>query len=512
MAALAREVTRAARSRKSGRGDAPSEKAAQNEFNRVVDAYFDHAPPEPFNAAQWARRVARNQAEAGLPPLASTPGERAARFQAAQARERSELEAWSPDALERSTRLRDALSYNNDLRPFVERAAMLRAAREIKGLRTFHNAKPHRIAVCLRSMTKGGPTDAEGARCVSVVGSGEAPPRYRGVVVCGNGWLCPVCAPRITEGRRLELREGVGAHRAAGGAVVLMTFTFSHGPGEALADQWAALGKALQGFVRSGAVKRFRDALGWRGRIRAREITFGLNGWHPHAHTLELFDGALCTEETLDAWHNELAGAWRAACTMANLDASIAHGFRASLTDVDTYISKWGVDAELTKWHLKRGRIDPDAPDESRLFGYTPFDLLRCAAGELTAHARLKLTPERAEALFTEYAHAVHGTAQLHWTRGLKAELGLGECSDDELAARDDPDETTLGELTAGEWNAITFGHHQVEFLGIVHVAGWDSARFFLERWVTELEQWRERTARVAARNRGIAWMFRQGP
>ena len=495
----------------------PSRRApATPDASTALDRYFGRDDTvRAHRAAQAVRDALRTFRAQALPEWGTTPGETARWASSHFERERRELEAARPGSLEDTTELRDALAKSNTyLRAWTVKASMLRALRDITGLRG------HRCTNCLRTMQRGAravqvwatTAPAGGTPRGDTAGRGDGGRRaakYSGVAVCGNAWVCPVCAPRITEARRLELRAAVQRHRAGGGVAALCTFTFSHGPGEPLREQWGRLGRALERFARDVRVKRFRRIYGWCGRIRAREITFGLNGWHPHAHTLELFEATrdgLCPldELTLADERRELAAAWRKACRQVGLDASLEHGFRIDVTTVDDYVAKWGTDAELTKWHQKSGRLELDAEAEGALYGCTPFDLLRIFAGELEAPERLRLGRDRAGALFAEYARAVHGTAQLHWTRGLKDALKGAE-------QPDAPKWELLGELTPREWRAVQQMGAQVELLGIAAVS-WDAARAFVEHWVDRCERWSRQATRRTVRNRGLAYLFRGAP
>jgi hypothetical protein len=493
------------------------------ELPAAITAYLTGRADGPETAYKAADDVLEQlgAAQRAAPLRGYTRGELVAASLPAFSHERRELARRSPGGLGVDTELRDALSEINHLDGWQRKAALLRKVQRIHGM------QGHRTAVCLRYMTKQGPTE-DGQRVVYVMGRTAEPQpqlplpgevvapeyarvRYRGVAVCGDGWCCPVCATKITEGRRKELRAGIQAHRDAGGCVLLLTFTFSHGPADELAGQWGRLGKALERWARAGVVKRFRAAYGFTGRVRSREITYGINGWHPHAHALELYDGAKLTPAELEGWLDELKATWRRCCTMAGLSCSLEHGFDASLTEADDYIAKWGIDAELAKWHVKTHRPNPDAPDELGLNGYTPFDLLRIHAGLMTPDPRLRLDANRAAVLFSDYAGAVKGTAQLHWTRGLKALLGIDELDDAELADRGEPDEQVLGSLTPAEWFAVVSGNHQVELLGLIASKGWAAAHVFVRHWRDLLDRAsRANLARVRA-NRRLAQFFRGG-
>lgn len=493
---------------------------ANGELPAAISAYLVSDRPEPYNAA--ASILARLSETQRADPLRGyTRGELAHAAQRAFDLEREGLSTPPGGGSEVDTELRDALSEINHLDGWQRKAQLLRKVQRIQGMRG------HRTSVCLRYMTEQGPTDQNGHRVVTIMGrAAEAQPqlplpgdvvaaeyarlRYRGVAVCGDGWCCPVCATKITERRRRELRAGMESHRESGGVALLLTFTFSHGPGEALREQWERLGKALQRWARSGEVKRFREQMGFAGRVRSREITYGINGWHPHAHMLELYDGNSLDRQSLGLWMAELRACWRRCCTMSGLECSLEHGFDASITKVDDYIAKWGLDAELAKWHVKGQRPNPDAPDEAGLNGYTPFDLLKIHAGLLEPHPRLRLDSNRAAALFSEYAAAVKGTAQLHWTRGLKALLEIADFTDQELAENvGGPEEHELGSLTAPEWFAVVSGNHQVELLGLVASKGWDVARLFVQHWRQQLDELQALTMRRVIANGRLRYLFR---
>jgi len=346
----------------------------------------------------------------------------------------------------------------------------------------------HRIRVCHNFMHERAPQSAtDGSRVIQVAGKPGQAPRYRGVAVCGDAWVCPACAPRITERRRDELRRGVKVHRQQNGQVVLITGTFSHGPMDDLPRAWSGLSDAMRRFNASRAVKAIRAEMGFDGQIRSREITYGVNGWHPHMHALWLV-GAHVDDGLLQELERRLSMEWRKFCVRAGLgEPTLKHGFRASLTDVDDYTAKWGLDAELSKWHVKTNarEIDPDAPAEAGLTGYTPFDLLRIAAGDLIPDHRLNLSRDRARMLFADYAEAVKGTAQLYWSKGLKDRLGINPESDEYIAEglELDVDEVVHGELRGAEWLVLTMTHRQLRFLELVRDVGWNGARLKLDAW-----------------------------
>ncbi len=489
-----------------------------SELDAAIAAYF-HAPEPPpaFCAARELREAARRAGPSGQPR-----GVWARQAEELEARERRELAARQA-ALVRDTELRELLDKSTGY------------ARRQKNLTTLmHNVRKilpdHRVANCMRRMSRNRPgvlrLEAGPAEGVEVVAQVDRSPElgaephihraaYRGVAVCGRPWVCPVCAVKVTELRRQELQAGVSLWREGGGAALLATFTYSHGPGMSLRSGWRRLSRAQQRWARSAVVKRWRRAMRWGGRIKSAEVTYGLNGWHPHSHSLELVEGEV-DRETVALWRDELAAEWVRCCAAVGLDASHAHGFDLKYTnaDVDQYIAKWGLASELTQWHAKRNRPDPDAPGEAGLFGYSPFDLLRIHAGELEAHPQLELTRERAAALYREYAEAVHGRSQLHWTRGLKADLGIEEITDAWACDRDARNERAevLGALTFGEMRLIIRRGAQLTFLALVQTGGFEFARQFLEHWRDQEREQRRDVERRSRAMQGIAYLWRNPP
>jgi hypothetical protein len=268
-------------------------------------------------------------------------------------------------------------------------------------------------------------------------GAGPGRAFYQGLQVCSSVWACPVCASKITERRKLELQGAVAVAKDKGLSVQLLTLTVPHGLGDdvnvILSKMTAAWSKLNQG--RTGMA--FRARLGLRGTVRALEVTHGANGFHPHFHALLFLDGALSPDQV----NQIISPRWQSVAQRAGLPKpSDKHGCRVDDGQkAAAYIAKgsnWGLEAELTKGHLKRGK------QGSR----TPMDLLRA----------FELGDTHAGALFNVYAKAFHGRRQLVWSVGLKAMLAVVDLTDEEIA--ESPDEQPalrLSTLTDWQWKCI---------------------------------------------------------
>ena len=178
--------------------------------------------------------------------------------------------------------------------------------------------------------------------------------------------------------------------------------------------------------ARSGSVR----SAGVLHKVRGFEVTYGDNGWHPHFHVL------LLTEDPVSdfkAVRDELAALWIQCCARSGLNApSMRHGL--DLRDgsyAEKYVSKWGLDYELTKGHTKQGRGG----------SWTPFDLLNLSLVDATVNGRT------AASLWQEFGVAMKGQRQLVWSRGLKALLGVDEVTDEQAAQETERQSIQLREV-----------------------------------------------------------------
>lgn len=285
---------------------------------------------------------------------------------------------------------------------------------------------------------------------------------YKNLQTCGSVWACPVCAAKISERRRVELKTAIDAHIASGGAVYLLTLTNAHHFGDNLRELLDGQAKALSYFNGDRASRKLFSEMGCIGQIRALEVTHGRlrrvnNGWHPHYHVLLFAAAGL----DLVAHQARLAARWMTACSKAGLKApSLEHGVKLdSGTHAAKYAAKWGLDSEMTKGHIKK------ATD-----GESPFDLLR---------AYVENDDKQAGALFCEFAESFKGKRQLYWSAGLKKRFQIGEMTDEELAAKQDDKAAMLGKFTLDQWRYILKKEARATVLDLAE-KGWPAVERFL--------------------------------
>lgn len=260
---------------------------------------------------------------------------------------------------------------------------------------------------------------------------------YKQLQTCGAVWVCPVCAARITERRRVELQRAIdnGVYRP-----VLVTLTVRHAVGDALVALLDGLLDAYRVFVRGRAYQSAKREYGIVGTVRALEVTCGDNGWHPHLHLLVFMRSG--DTEAFAEWAKSR---WLHSVSVAGLDATWEHG--ADVKDAWAWVAqyvakwgrepKWGVDRELTKGHAKSGRVGGRSPNQL-LSDYIDGDF-------------------EAGRLWLEYVAAFRGKSQLRWSKGLRDVLGLGaEVSDEQLARETDENQSRLlASITLDQWRVV---------------------------------------------------------
>lgn len=233
-----------------------------------------------------------------------------------------------------------------------------------------------------------------------------------GLQHCGSPWGCAVCAAALAAKRTAELEAMVAAHIWRGGSVGMRTVTFSHRQGEPLDQLLDRFERARKLFRDGKAAKAFRAAC--VGLVNVSESTYGINGHHPHFHSLVLYefgvDPAAVEREILPG----LKDRWAVCCAKARLGAPSAER-GVTLQDgsaAASYLLRGSLAAEVAGALTKSGHAVESA--SGRVYKHcTPMELLGRYVDD---------NDERAGQLFGEYVKATKGRKQLSCTPGLKRE------------------------------------------------------------------------------------------
>lgn len=246
---------------------------------------------------------------------------------------------------------------------------------------------------------------------------------YVGVERCHSISACPCCSAAIRHQRALEIQEAIQKHIAAGGGAYFATLTMPHHTGEKLAPMIKTA---------SAAWRKITSYTWWKQQghayIRALEITYGQNGWHPHYHLLILTNKPMSETET-ETFSERLHQEWARAVEKISGKKPLRQAQDFQVCDekgevLARYMSKvqekkWSAGTEMARFDLKK------ATHES----INPFEFL---------DENNQLEVEKRTALWREYVAATYGARVITWSRGLKARYGIDEISDEEAQERAD--------------------------------------------------------------------------
>jgi hypothetical protein len=352
----------------------------------------------------------------------------------------------------------------------------------------------HRTCWCHR-----GVANAVDSVAIYRTASGDSA-RMHGVTTCKSVWTCPTCSARICAVRQAELSEAMKHWIGQGGYVFLLTLTFPHDNGEALAEILPAFTKAKAHFKNSKTYKRILAKGVRKGSVSSLEVTRGeRSGWHPHQHDL-----VFCTPDAFgevtqgeqgrlsSRLIDELKQAWYMAlrkvglCEHHEMSDVLAHGldvrggqYAAEYVAKFGKEQKWGLSREVTMHAAKVGTDNK---------GAHPFQLLAWAdQGDA-----------QSAAWFREYAEAFEGKRMLSWSRGLKKALtGTDETTDEEAADHALPEEAVVGHIDSEALSVLHARRLLPHFLAFVAAYCGDpgSAQADIDAYINEFARAQPRVA-----------------
>jgi hypothetical protein len=253
---------------------------------------------------------------------------------------------------------------------------------------------------------------------------------FSGMSTCGSGWCCPVCSAKIRYHRADEVNRAVVSALDMGISALFVTRTIPHSAEDRLGVTLNLLTEGRRYVANQTVVKGARQAAGYVGAIASKEITYGVNGFHPHSHDVEFFECDISLEDyaALSSAYYEYLSRFYHRNGFDGL--TLQHGVRVEQVQLDgvalaRYLAKVqeGTNIrlhsaqELTRWDLKRGRGG----------SLMPFDIV-CAFFETGDMALLDL--------WHEYECETRFKSVIRFTKGLRARLGIKEpeITDEELA------------------------------------------------------------------------------
>lgn len=347
--------------------------------------------------------------------------------------------------------------------PIVLRFALQKAALEL--------IPQERIKICLRYHR---PTSDK-----ITVHRSETAKRafYGGLMTCGSIWHCPICAARISEHRRAELDRAV---KNWTGSMFMVTYTASHKIQTPLHEILKTVIDGVRGFKSGRKFQTIKNATAWRGSVKALEVTYGNNGWHPHCHELVFCDTPLNMLE-LDVLEIALKRYWLDVLGRKGWVASTERGLVVSDDhyDIERYVAKFGHEPRMTledwknKWSLSR-EVTKSVVKRGRQGGRTPIQLLM----------DYMVDDFEAGEAWREYAIEFKSHHQLTYSPGLRQLLKLGQEKPDSEIADEIPEDTYIyAQFTLEQWRMILRHDMRGE---ILNSAAWMSQEDFAQ-WINSV-------------------------
>ena len=310
--------------------------------------------------------------------------------------------------------------------------------------------------------------------------------------------FCPLCEAKKANKNRKLLEAMRRKHVDAGGCVLLMTLTAPHQRTDALNKTLDKQGQALTRLNKMLSKDCFWEEFGGSvGAVKAWEIIYGFNGWHPHFHFLVYLKEDIINrdekgnalkrelQEKLDVIENSIFDYWQVCCTRSGLQApsrengvDIQDGTHAS-----RYITKsgeqvlnikkdgWLSSDELTKSQAKGDKKQPPRVSDLKKGdkGFTIWQLEQMSmAGDY-----------QASKLVIEYAYHTYNRSLLYWYQGTKKAYDL----DAELKVMQEEKEAEIAEkyedgvipkafifldVEPANWSAITYCDKEAHLLKAV--------------------------------------------
>lgn len=295
---------------------------------------------------------------------------------------------------------------------------------------------------------------------------------YRGLMRCSRIWMCPVCARKITETRRVELdaliegaKVSIMNSHANGWIAIpkfhlsMLTFTLAHDWQESAAKVLDRLTRSYARFASGRWYQGFKQTYFIVGTIKALEMTHGENGWHPHYHLLVFHDSYLPPGRQVNDLLQEHPGIgitqadyiasarlhWSEVVFALGGATDLVRGVDLVYGNTHRYAVKLAGDSEMRDWLLVQETMKQPVK-HGRNGNRSLTDLLIAYA-----HGDIEAGDLWCEAVF-----ALNRKKHIEASKGLWTMLGR-DVSTDETAAEDVGEEThtVLASLLPDQWRQI---------------------------------------------------------
>ena len=174
---------------------------------------------------------------------------------------------------------------------------------------------------------------------------------YKGMQRCGLVHFCPDCQYKLMKERADELYSQLKAYKEQGKTVLFVTFTLQHKYGDSLEILHKTLLDAFNFANSHGAFKKAKKDLPIE-YLRALEVLFGSNGWHPHLHCVFIGDKEIT--EAINIFINLYKQYLVGRGLLVNEHTVTVEKWNGKLDDMTDYLFKGMLEQELTGGGLKK--------------------------------------------------------------------------------------------------------------------------------------------------------------
>jgi hypothetical protein len=276
---------------------------------------------------------------------------------------------------------------------------------------------------------------------------------FSGLQHCASYWLCPVCAYKVAEQRAAELLQQVEIYRSQGKVIGFITLTAPHYKDESLKENTKFIIKGFDFCRQHRKVK----TIFYPQYVRALEITYGKNGFHPHLHNIMIFDNKEQFDQYSEAlkklWINyiTISGKSTKAIETRSFDAVTWDGKTKSITEYMTKFNhlpeqkrneiehdkkKYSIAQEMTKGQMKKANK-----------GFTPFQIL----DSIIKGVKWPFEKDQTE-IYKEYARDIKGHRMLQSSRGFFTKV---ETMTDEDIVKDDTVDLVIYSIHVLLWRKL---------------------------------------------------------
>lgn len=333
-------------------------------------------------------------------------------------------------------------------------------------------------------------TDATGTAAASSTGASGRVAGYAGLFRCGNVWLCPECSVRIAAARAAEIEQLLAHFLARGGWAVLVTLTMRHHRQHTLEDCLRAFSEGWTKTTSGGAWQADKVVTGLAGWCRALEVTESPeNGWHVHAHAVLVFRSRP-SEALIDAMAEGMFSRWSRAVQRAGMPAPLReYGLDVQRLDPTTAPTRLAEQSRAWAAYVSKGIAQEaalGATKEAKGTNRTVRQLMRSAIvpqrwEDPATGAIVESVDLSARARLAEYEQAISGRKQLTWSRGIRAEVELGDEREDQEVVDEELTGEDVAVIPQDDWRTVE--PRATELLSVAEQDGADAAR----RWLSEL-------------------------